>query len=101
MLQQLVPFANRKDYVSPIPDAKDEFEDYDYDKGKILDALGALKVSLDSLKSMGLIGCSEITIPYDDYGSMFTIAIDDYVPIGAKMLLAEQIRYCRSSTSSS
>jgi len=90
MLQQLAPFANRKDYVSPIPDAKDEFEDYDYDKGKLLDALGALKVSLDSLKSMGLIGYSEITIPYDDYGSVVTIAIDDYVPIDAEMLLAEQ-----------
>jgi hypothetical protein len=52
--------------------------------------LGALKVSLDGFKSMGLIGYSEISIPYDDYGSVVTIAIDDYVPIGAEMLLSEQ-----------
>ena len=39
---------------------------------------------------MGLIGYSEISIPYDDYGSVVTIAIDDYVPIGAEMLLSEQ-----------
>eukprot|EP00979_Chaetoceros_neogracilis_P010871 scaffold2612_cov267-Chaetoceros_neogracile.AAC.64 len=90
MLSQLAPSANRKDYVSPIPEAKDEFEDYDYDKGRLLDALGALKVSLDSLKSMGLIGYPEISIPYDDYGSVVTIAIDDYVPIGAEMLLVAQ-----------
>lgn len=37
-----------------------------------------------------MIGYSEITIPYDDYGSVVTIAIDDYVPIDAEMLLAEQ-----------
>lgn len=90
MVSELAPFADRRDYSSPIPEMKDEFEDYDYDKGKLLDSLGALKVSLDKLRSFGLIGSSEISIPYDDYGSVVTVAIDDYVPIGAEMLLSEQ-----------
>ena len=90
LLSMLAPTADRRDYVSPFPDTKDEFEDYDYDKNSLLDALGALRVSLDKLSNAGLIGYSEISIPYDDYGSVVTVAIDDYVPIGAEMLLSEQ-----------
>ena len=90
LLSNLAPNANRKDYVSPFPNIKDEFEDYDYDKEKLLDGLGALKVAMDKLKMMGVIGYYELSIPYDDYGSVVTIAIDDYVPIGAEMLLSEQ-----------
>jgi len=90
LVSQLAPFANRRDYSSPFPEMKDEFEDYDYNKDTLLDALGALKVSLDKLKSSGLIGHFEISIPYDDYGSVVTVAIDDYIPIGAEMLLSEQ-----------
>jgi len=90
MISELAPLADRKDYSSPFRDIKDEFEDYDYDKGSLLDGLGALKVSLDKLRSAGLIGYSEISIPYDDYGSVVTVAIDDYVPIGAEILLSEQ-----------
>eukprot|EP00560_Eucampia_antarctica_P009660 CAMPEP_0197830670 /NCGR_PEP_ID=MMETSP1437-20131217/7287_1 /TAXON_ID=49252 ORGANISM="Eucampia antarctica, Strain CCMP1452" /NCGR_SAMPLE_ID=MMETSP1437 /ASSEMBLY_ACC=CAM_ASM_001096 /LENGTH=331 /DNA_ID=CAMNT_0043433215 /DNA_START=228 /DNA_END=1223 /DNA_ORIENTATION=- len=90
MVSELAPFADRKNYASPFPVTKDEFEDYDYDKDRLLDSLGALQVSLEKLRSFGLIGHSEIVIPYDDYGSVITVAIDDYVPIGAEMLLSEQ-----------
>ena len=90
MVAILAPYANRSDYSSPFPEMKDEFEDYDYDKDKLLDALGTLKVAFDTMKNAGIIGYSEISIPYDDYGSVVTVAIDDYVPIGAEMLLAEQ-----------
>mmetsp|Transcript_13485 Transcript_13485/g.19883 ORF Transcript_13485/g.19883 Transcript_13485/m.19883 type:complete len:391 (+) Transcript_13485:52-1224(+) len=82
--------TNRKNYVSPFSEMKDEFEDYDYDKNVLLDALGVLQVTLEKLKSAGIIGHFEISIPYDDYGSVVTIAIDDYVPIGAEILLSEQ-----------
>ena len=90
MVSDLAPNANRKDYVSPFPEVKDEFEDYDYDKNVLLDALGALTVSLNKLKEGGIIGYFEISIPYDDYGSVVTVAIDDYTPIGAEILLSEQ-----------
>jgi hypothetical protein len=46
--------------------------------------------ALDALKKLGLCGVSEISIPSDDYGSVVTIAIDDYVPLGTEMLLLEQ-----------
>lgn len=49
---------------------------------------------LDKLKSGGLIGYYEISIPYDDYGSVVTVALDDYVPIGAEILLSEQNFKC-------
>lgn len=90
LTSQLSPFANRKNYVSPFPEMKDEFEDYDYDKNVLLDALGVIQATLEKLKSGGIIGHYEISIPYDDYGSVVTIAIDDYVPIGAEILLSEQ-----------
>jgi len=90
LVSELAPFADRKDYSSPFPEIKDEFEDYDYDKGDLLDALGTVKVALDNLRNAGIIGYFEISIPYDDYGSVVTVAIDDYVPISAEILLSEQ-----------
>ncbi len=90
MVSELAPVADRRDYSSPFPELKDEFEDYDYDKGRLLDSLGALQASLGRLRKSGLIGYYEISIPYDDYGSVVTVAIDDYVPLGAEMLLSEQ-----------
>jgi hypothetical protein len=89
------PFADRKDFSSPFPKAADEFEDYDYDKNKLLDALGALTVTLDSFRSGGILGFVEISIPYDDYGSVVTVAVDDYVPISAEILLSEQKLMCQ------
>lgn len=82
--------ANRGDFSSPFPEKADEFEDYDYDKNKLLDALGALTVALGAFKTGGILGFTEISIPYDDFGSVVTVAIDDYVPIGAEILLSEQ-----------
>lgn len=90
LLSFLAPSATKKDYRSPFPEMKDDFEDYDYDKDVLLEALGALTVAFDKLKAMGLIGYFELSIPYDDYGSVVTIAIDDYSPIGAEILLSEQ-----------
>lgn len=86
----LAPNASRNDYISPFPEIKDEFEDYDYDKDKLLDALGVLTKSLSQLQKGGVIGHFEISIPYDDYGSVVTVALDDYTPIGAELLLSEQ-----------
>lgn len=82
--------ATSKDYISPFPEMKDEFEDFDYDKSKLLDSLGKLTVTLGKLKAGGLIGYFEISIPYDDYGSVVTVAIDDYLPISSEILLSEQ-----------
>lgn len=90
LVSELAPSADRNDYSSPFPEIKDEFEDYDYDKGDLLDALGTVKVALDNLRNAGIIGYFEISIPYDDYGSVVTVAIDDYVPISAEILLSEQ-----------
>ncbi len=90
LVEKYAPDANRMDYVSPFPEKEDEFQDYDYDKNSLLDALGKLTVALDRFKSGGLIGYYEISIPYDDYGSVVTVAVDDYVPIGAEILLKEQ-----------
>jgi hypothetical protein len=39
---------------------------------------------------MGLAGISEISVPNDNYGSVVTIAIDDYVPLSTEILLMEQ-----------
>eukprot|EP00984_Skeletonema_dohrnii_P000100 scaffold29_cov116-Skeletonema_dohrnii-CCMP3373.AAC.10 len=50
LVSMYAPSANRKDYSSPFPKI-DEFEDYDYDKNKLLDALGAVTVTLDAFKS--------------------------------------------------
>jgi hypothetical protein len=90
MVAELAPFADRNDYVSPFPETKDEFEDFDYDKGKLLDSLGALRVALEKLRISGLVGRAEIVIPYDDYGSVVTVAIDDYAPIDSEILLSEK-----------
>jgi len=89
LVSMYAPSADRKDYSSPFPKI-DEFEDYDYDKNKLLDALGAVTVTLDAFKSGGILGFVEISIPYDDYGSVVTVAVDDYVPITAEILLSEQ-----------
>lgn len=88
LVNLFAPSATRRDYVSPFPETQDG--DYDYDKGKLLDALGKLTVTLTQLKACGIIGFYDISIPYDDYGSVVTIAIDDYVPITAEILLSEQ-----------
>ncbi len=90
LVSNFAPSASRKDFISPFPEKADEFEDYDYDKNKLLDALGALTVTLDNFKSGGLLSYVELSIPYDDYGSVVTIASDDYVPISAEILLSEQ-----------
>ena len=82
--------ANRKDYVSPFTEKEDEFQDYDYPKNSLLDALGKLTVTLDKFKAGGIIGFYEISIPYDDYGSVVTVAMDDYTTIGGETLLQEQ-----------
>mmetsp|Transcript_22425 Transcript_22425/g.35180 ORF Transcript_22425/g.35180 Transcript_22425/m.35180 type:complete len:383 (+) Transcript_22425:83-1231(+) len=88
------PSANRKDYSSPFPDI-DAIDDYDYDKNKLLDGLGALTVTLEKFKQGGLLSFVEISIPYDDYGSVVTVAVDDYVPITSEILLAEQKLLCQ------
>jgi len=92
LVSNFAPSASRKDFISPFPEKADEFEDYDYDKNKLLDALGALSVALNNFKSGGLLSYVELSIPYDDYGSVVTIACDDYVPISAEILLSEQKR---------
>lgn len=90
LVSMFAPSADRKDYVSPFPGKDDEFQDFDYDKDALLDVLGRVTVTLDKLKSGGLLGFYEITIPYDDYGSVVTVALDDYASIGAEILLTEQ-----------
>ena len=97
LVNLFAPTASRRDYVSPFPETQDG--DYDYDKGKLLDALGKLTVTLTQLKACGMIGYYEISIPYDDYGSVVTIAIDDYVPITTEILLSEQVQFkCEGPT---
>jgi len=87
MLKQLAPESGRRDYVSPFPEMKDELEDYDYDKDTLLDGLGSLTVALNKLQAAGLVSAFEISIPYDDYGTVITVAADDDVSIGAELLL--------------
>lgn len=84
------PSANRKDYRSPFPEKLEEFSDFDYKKDDLLDALGKITVTLDQFKTGGLLGFYEISIPFDDYGSVVTVAIDDYSSIGAEILLSDQ-----------
>jgi hypothetical protein len=90
LVSNLAPNANRNDYSSPFTEMKDEFEDYDYDKNVLLDSLGMLNVALKSLQKDGLIGHFEIVIPYDDYGSVVTLAVDDDITLGSQLLLREQ-----------
>ncbi|KAL3805016.1 hypothetical protein HJC23_003244 [Cyclotella cryptica] len=94
LVQMYAPLATRDDYKSPFPQRDDEYQDYDYDKNKLLDALGKLTAVLAQLKEGGWMGYYEISIPYDDYGSVVTVAIDDYVPIGTEILLSEQGYKC-------
>lgn len=94
LLAKYASTANRKDFVSPFPKGEDEFEDFDYDKNMLLDALGKLTVTLKEFKAGGLLGYFEVSIPYDDYGSVVTVAMDDYTPIGAEILLSEQKLLC-------
>ena len=89
LVSTYAPNASAKDFSSPFPKV-DEFEDYDYDKNKLLDALGAVAVTLDAFKSGGILAFVETSIPYDDYGTVVTVAVDDYVPITAEILLSEQ-----------
>ena len=86
----LAPNADRNNYSSPFPEMKDEFEDYDYDKNDLLDSLGILNVALKEMQRNGLIGYFEISVPYDDYGSVVTIAVDDDITLGSQVLLREQ-----------
>jgi hypothetical protein len=90
LVSTYAPSANHKDYVSPFPFNEDEFYDFDYDKDLLLNALGQLTTTLDRLKQGGILGYYEISIPYDDYGGVVTIALDDYSSIGAEILLSEQ-----------
>ncbi|EJK59177.1 hypothetical protein THAOC_20635 [Thalassiosira oceanica] len=91
LIQSYAPNANRDDFVTPFPEkVEEELSDVDYDKNSLLDALGKLTVFLGKMKSGGVIGYSELSIPYDDYGSVVTVALDDYSPIGAEILLSEQ-----------
>ena len=90
IISHLAPNADRNDYSSPFPQVKDEFEDYDYDKNVLDDSLGMLNVALQALQKSGLIGNYEISIPYDDYGSVVTLAVDDDITIGSQLLLREQ-----------
>jgi hypothetical protein len=94
LLSIYAPTANRKDFASPFPKGEDEFQDFDYDKYALLDSLGKLTVTLNRLKAGGVLGYYEISIPYDDYGSVVTVALDDYEPIGAEILLSEQKNLC-------
>ena len=90
LLSKFAPAANRKDFSSPFPGRDDEFQDFDYDMSSLQDALGKLTAALNRLKSGGLLGYYEISIPYDDYGSVVTVALDDYASIGVEILLSEQ-----------
>lgn len=90
LISYLAPNANKNDYSSPFPEVTDEFEDYDYDKENLLDSLGILNVALKNLQKQGLIGYYEISIPYDDYGSVVTLAVDDDITLGSQLLLREQ-----------
>ena len=98
LLSKYAPTANRKDFVSPFPKGEDEFQDFDYDKYALLDSLGKLTVTLNQLKAGGLLGYFEISIPYDDYGSVVTVALDNYAAIGAEILLSEQKNLCEGPT---
>ena len=86
--------ATKKDFVSPFPTGEEDLDDYDYDKENLLDALGKLTVTLNAFKDAGLLGFYEISIPYDDYGSVVTVAMDDYTSIQTEILLSEQNYDC-------
>eukprot|EP00523_Entomoneis_sp_CCMP467_P008300 CAMPEP_0168724330 /NCGR_PEP_ID=MMETSP0724-20121128/3580_1 /TAXON_ID=265536 /ORGANISM="Amphiprora sp., Strain CCMP467" /LENGTH=446 /DNA_ID=CAMNT_0008771075 /DNA_START=18 /DNA_END=1359 /DNA_ORIENTATION=+ len=90
LLSQFAPNADKRNYHSPFPEMNYELEDYDYNKDQMIDSLGALQVTLDRFKAAGLASHYEISIPYDDYGSVVTVAIDNDVTLGSDLLLLEQ-----------
>jgi len=91
LLHTFAQGASKQDYYSPFPDNDDfQFNDNEYDKDNLIQSLGAIRVVLDKFQKAGLNGFYEISIPYDDYGSVVTIAIDDDITIGTDMLLVEQ-----------
>jgi hypothetical protein len=85
LLTTVAPNANRNDYTSPFP-KPDQTDDQPYDEASLLDALGAISVSLNKLQDAGLIGHWEISIPEDDFWSVVTIAVDDDITIGGQIL---------------
>lgn len=97
MMQSLAPNASRKDFKSPFP-PPDPADAINYDKDALLDALGAISVTLNKMQEGGLIGHWEISIPEDDYGSVVTIAVDDDISIGAQILTQEQNLPLRGSS---
>ena len=97
ILSSLAPNANRDDYTSPFP-KPDPTDDQPYDETALLDALGAVSVTLDKMKAGGLIGHWEISIPEDDYWNVVTIAVDDDISIGGQMLARESNQSFRGSS---
>jgi hypothetical protein len=89
MMASLAPIADRNDFTSPFP-APDRSDELPYDEGALLDALGAVSATLNTMQEGGLIGHWEISIPEDDYGNVVTIAVDDDASIGAQVLSREQ-----------
>ena len=88
----LVPsrLANRQSFKSPFPPlTEDDRGDLAYEEGDLLDALGTLSSALDALQAGGIIGHWEIAVPYDDFGEVVTIAVDDDISLGAQSLLRE------------
>ena len=81
--------ANRYDYKSIFPQPEDK-EYQTYDEGALLDSLGKVYVALDKLKSGGIIGHYEISIPEDDNWNVVTIAVDDDITIGGQILSRER-----------
>lgn len=85
LLTTVAPDANRNDYTSPFP-KPDPTDDQPYDEASLLDALGAISVTLNKLQDAGLIGHWEISIPEDDFWNVVTIAVDDDITIGGQIL---------------
>ena len=88
----LVPsrLANRQSFKSPFPPLTDDDKgDLAYEEGDLLDALGTLSSALDVLQAGGIIGHWEIAVPFDDFGEVVTIAVDDDISLGAQSLLRE------------
>jgi hypothetical protein len=85
LLTTVAPNANRNDYTSPFP-KPDPTDDQPYDEASLLDALGAISVTLNKLQDAGLIGHWEISIPEDDFWNVVTIAVDDDITIGGQIL---------------
>lgn len=83
--------ANRDSFFSPFPKlTPEEKTDLNYNEESLLDALGMISVTLQTLQDAGLIGHWEISIPVDDFGEVVTIAVDDDISLGAQLLLREQ-----------